>query len=237
MWGEPRLLSLGRVLDQFQLTRPVWGEPSYTHSISSIFDISTHSPRVGRTPRHDGAVNTTPSFQLTRPVWGEPISFLTIFITPLISTHSPRVGRTDIRRFRENARNRFQLTRPVWGEPCTINGIIDRLIPFQLTRPVWGEPSPVYSRLRFQMYFNSLAPCGANRQFVENRLTFCQFQLTRPVWGEPQHKLKVIIPLRISTHSPRVGRTLCLDYGSCESCISTHSPRVGRTARQAQCAD
>ena len=34
---------------------------------------------------------------------------------------------------------------------------------------------------------------------------------------------------RISTHSPRVGRTNGLKQGASWSSISTHSPRVGRT--------
>ena len=56
------------------------------------------------------------------------------------------------------------------------------------------------------------------------------FQLTRPVWGEPYVVVTTCVYKRISTHSPRVGRTdRCVDiYRLCA--ISTHSPRVGRTA-------
>ena len=57
---------------------------------------------------------------------------------------------------------------------------------FQLTRPVWGEPVTDVLIIRFGHNFNSLAPCGANLLVVR--------------YG---HLYK-----RISTHSPRVGRTL-----------------------------
>ena len=34
---------------KFQLTRPVWGEPAVNENGEYIENISTHSPRVGRT--------------------------------------------------------------------------------------------------------------------------------------------------------------------------------------------
>ena len=78
------------------------------------------------------------------------------------------------------------------------------------------------------------------------------FQLTRPVWGEPPNSTSSAGKERISTHSPRVGRTFCCTRGGKENDafqltrpvwgephrtaritlsarISTHSPRVGRT--------
>ena len=132
-----------RDLKLFQLTRPVWGEPRR---------VSEHRINIG--------------FQLTRPVWGEPKR------TRIICTIS-----------------RFQLTRPVWGEPrhTATSRNIRR---FQLTRPVWGEPdllllawaktristhsprvgrtSPSFTCLGRESYFNSLAPCGANRTFASS---------------------------------------------------------------------
>ena len=56
---------------------------------------------------------------------------------------------------------------------------------FQLTRPVWGEP-----------------------RFSRVRAIKLLFQLTRPVWGEPDVQRSVFDRSSISTHSPRVGRTL-----------------------------
>ena len=58
--------------------------------------------------------------------------------------------------------------------------------------------------------FNSLAPCGANLNFRFRRFVLTLFQLTRPVWGEPQAYREIDTNRTISTHSPRVGRTLRL---------------------------
>ena len=80
--------------NQFQLTRPVWGEPSTAIRTLLTLSISTHSPRVGRTPEYRQGLIRRLLFQLTRPVWGEPSTPSTESITPTISTHSPRVGRT-----------------------------------------------------------------------------------------------------------------------------------------------
>ena len=101
---------------KFQLTRPVWGEPKKMEKAKPRFEISTHSPRVGRTTsvrrdRHEpddfnslapcGANPVAPGtatllfrFQLTRPVWGEPLVCDLKESDHEISTHSPRVGRT-----------------------------------------------------------------------------------------------------------------------------------------------
>ena len=59
------------------------------------------------------------------------------------------------------------------------------VVGFQLTRPVWGEPQLRRSGKAAFRHFNSLAPCGANLD--ERVITFTD--------------------TRISTHSPRVGRT------------------------------
>ena len=197
------------------------------------YRISTHSPRVGRTGRncvlrtpciHFNSLapcganrprkllySKFPKFQLTRPVWGEPCEYLHCIVCTNISTHSPRVGRT-------------------------FSGV-------QFTCPVFN--------------FNSLAPCGANRSRRRLQDRAGQFQLTRPVWGEPKELFALAESTRISTHSPRVGRTAHLDmlvYGTMEfqltrpvwgepwrlcTCdddfdISTHSPRVGRTPATAR---
>ena len=160
MWGEPSFRRSCINSRRFQLTRPVWGEPYECCHLLAPLNISTHSPRVGRTVKRTGSREVCSAFQLTRPVWGEP--------------------------FRPKGRNRFhrfQLTRPVWGEPqSAITQYIG--LSFQLTRPVWGEPrqmpyvtsiviisthSPRVGRTHLReklrdrvRNFNSLAPCGAN---------------------------------------------------------------------------
>ena len=101
-------------------------------------------------------------------------------------------------------------------------------------------------------HFNSLAPCGANPRSLAPLGISRGFQLTRPVWGEPALHDPVPKRSKISTHSPRVGRTCrsqsrktqgrqfqltrpvwgeptCVAVISTPGRISTHSPRVGRT--------
>ena len=161
-------------------------------------------------------------------MWGEPYFWFIIPFGPIISTHSPRVGRT-LWQFCE-LDSEFDFNSLA---PCGANLNSGKLFPFvlifQLTRPVWGEPasrmtdiageiisthSPrvgrtsgriVYSRRAID--FNSLAPCGANRFFMDLLGLFYLFQLTRPVWGEPIEVKQFVRGMRISTHSPRVGRT------------------------------
>ena len=43
---------------------------------------------------------------------------------------------------------------------------------------------------------------------MPGRNRFLKFQLTRPVWGEPNKAVVQFYDKNISTHSPRVGRTL-----------------------------
>ena len=85
-------------ISSFQLTRPVWGEPARRLQNGVFKDISTHSPRVGRTRARSMSGYTVRKFQLTRPVWGEPGAACCFLVNRAISTHSPRVGRTLFRR-------------------------------------------------------------------------------------------------------------------------------------------
>ena len=170
-----------------------------------MYVISTHSPRVGRT-------------------FSERISSL---ILP-ISTHSPRVGRTG--HTKRNNNNQYDFNSLA---PCGANLLL--LYPkkwdfsFQLTRPVWGEPHDSHALPKENGYFNSLAPCGANPQRAGATTLAGAFQLTRPVWGEPKRRCTDDKRKRISTHSPRVGRTGTTPLHCVTLTISTHSPRVGRT--------
>ena len=146
-----------------------------------------------------------------------------------ISTHSPRVGRTLRRERTSTPCEQFQLTRPVWGEPA-FSSVSISILRFQLTRPVWGEPDQTYltshdryisthsprvgrtlknnENITSTFNFNSLAPCGANPLVPNMPIISRLFQLTRPVWGEPARPLIDVLRTYISTHSPRVGRTL-----------------------------
>ena len=167
----------------FQLTRPVWGEPAFGIADDNNGEISTHSPRVGRT-------RTNHTYQQGLE----------------ISTHSPRVGRTAQVYCHQCIQRQFQLTRPVWGEPCESN-ISNTLSRISTHSPRVGRTL----RRQYEVYavanFNSLAPCGANPIGQEKSPRSSKFQLTRPVWGEPCVISNGEYETRISTHSPRVGRT------------------------------
>ena len=123
----------------FQLTRPVWGEPccdcsrlrynSHFNSLAPcganlaerlrcrlVLQISTHSPRVGRT------------------------AFARLSIAFLkISTHSPRVGRTLALCARAPLFGHFNSLAPCGANPTSPPSSAQTSA-FQLTRPVWGEP-------------------------------------------------------------------------------------------------
>ena len=101
---------------KFQLTRPAGGEPSFLQFLLLRPQVSTHSPRGGRTrrfyqpgrrragfnslaPRGANQIIASPivaniEFQLTRPAGGEPRSVFALVKFCNVSTHSPRGGRT-----------------------------------------------------------------------------------------------------------------------------------------------
>ena len=134
-----RRRSLRPLPRSFQLTRPVWGEPYNEDEIRAIGQISTHSPRVGRTAHSSSSARLLRNFNSLAPC-GANLALRRTFCR----------------------REEFQLTRPVWGEPRQVVehrntvGHFNSLAPCganQVTlddRPIVGD-------------FNSLAPCGANR--------------------------------------------------------------------------
>ena len=174
--------------------------------------ISTHSPRVGRTPRENPPAPIFRNFNS---------------LAPCGANQAERRGATDRYHFNSLA-------------PCGANlgssDVTNLALLFQLTRPVWGEPRLLCGFAEVIGNFNSLAPCGANLLVDFVSLTVSAFQLTRPVWGEPTMPLKVNGVLIISTHSPRVGRTsLCpvlyvrsLDFNSLAPCGANRVVSVGR---------
>ena len=191
------------------------------------------------------------AFQLTRPVWGEPRNYVSKLNTIYISTHSPRVGRTAGEQTVKDRIDEFQLTRPVWGEPvsCSVDFVCPKI---STHSPRVGRTSSTKTTATPTAYFNSLAPCGANPRIPLKEPSGRPFQLTRTVWGEPIERDRDADDNSISTHSPRVGRTLPkqvkeglgsifqltrpvwgepktrAEYDKIIK-ISTHSPRVGRT--------
>ena len=168
------------------------------------------------------------AFQLTRPVRGEPTVSAMRFSRPLISTHSPRAGRTIPLAPVVDIDDDFNSLAPCGANLLRLLAIALQLT-FQLTRPVRGEPylsesstlilaisthSPRAGRtenclhfLNAPSHFNSLAPCGANPVCEKPACCRSSFQLTRPVRGEPIDYMVNGVPVEISTHSPRAGRT------------------------------
>ena len=172
-----------------------------------------------------------------------------------ISTHSPRAGRTGMIGNTPVYCLSFQLTRPVRGEPYANGNTLDYTI-ISTHSPRAGRTNPSVDKARNNGYFNSLAPCGANRMPFATSPKSQPFQLTRPVRGEPAQLQIANIAIEISTHSPRAGRTLLKrskaklrkNFNSLAPCganlcpkteycalllISTHSPRAGRTKKLA----
>ena len=139
-------------------------------------------------------------------MWGEPFGSPNSSSAAGISTHSPRVGRTGIVNVKHDPKTDFNSLAPCGANPLRL---------------------PIDSAS--MSHFNSLAPCGANLHLNRYQRPAFSFQLTRPVWGEPNGFDIVYIDGTISTHSPRVGRTINAAPFQGIDDISTHSPRVGRT--------
>ena len=184
MWGEPKTQKEAFSNDRFQLTRPVWGEPRRLLVNRLSLPISTHSPRVGRTRQAAIILITPRNFNSLAPCGANPVCRL---LTARSTT--------------------FQLTRPVWGEPLVVRvkNALDRI---STHSPRVGRTVARRWARQRRRNFNSLAPCGANLSNGAAPTSSLLFQLTRPVWGEPRLQAIRATRCRISTHSPRVGRTL-----------------------------
>ena len=60
-------VSIGHSVCKFQLTRPAWGEPQIADAQYMAMNISTHSPRVGRTHRNSPNTITRTHFNSLAP--------------------------------------------------------------------------------------------------------------------------------------------------------------------------
>ena len=203
-----------RLLSQFQLTRPVWGEPSIKCTSTRHFMISTHSPRVGRTAVYNDAARQSthfnslapcganhdckthlPSrttFQLTRPVWGEPLRNIDRNTLSTISTHSPRVGRTttlgtnDIGTLISTHSPR--VGRTFLRRPC------QRSLTISTHSPRVGRTHALVALLTFARTFQLTRPVWGEPSGFSVCCLSIAFQLTRPVWGEPLSKTRMYSP-------------------------------------------
>ena len=232
VWGEPLKTGLTERTIEFQLTRPVWGEPGDFYAARPRKGISTHSPRVGRTKRRRANCAPNWHFNSLAPCGANLANKRVSGFLIAISTHSPRVGRTAVTIEKSLVRDGFQLTRPVWGEPGDNPSPLRYLDDFNSLAPC-GANLIVVKHIPSQKDFNSLAPCGANPPSGTRLGSPSNFNSLAPCGANPNRLQNLWIAVPISTHSPRVGRTLNFRYNiSVRRFISTHSPRVGRTAQK-----
>src|SRR5699024_198374 len=102
--------------------------------------ISTHSPRVGRTMDMETVVGTFTDFNSLAPCGANLVGVVPLMKLSTISTHSPRVGRTGGADGGKRYLVHFNSLAPCGANrrplPSTWQGR-----QFQLTRPVWGEPT------------------------------------------------------------------------------------------------
>ena len=207
---------------------------------------------MGRTPPRSGRPSKATNFNSLAPCGANRVENGVIAGAIKISTHSPRVGRT-IRRARGRDHHRISTHSPRVGRTDDIQKYSARRRRFQLTRPVWGEPDRFSVHRSGMPDFNSLAPCWANPVVLECCIIVVYFNSLAPCGANLSDVIKYVLSHKISTHSPRVGRTVnrhrsgtpTLNFNSLAPCganlegtgvnvetfnaISTHSPRVGRT--------
>ena len=147
--------------------------------------------------------------------------------TSAISIHTPRVGRDDIRPAGGVFMHDFNPHAPCGARLCKM----------QSRRP--------------SKYFNPHAPCGARPYDELVAALNAGFQSTRPVWGATALVVSMSGRVRISIHTPRVGRDRAraidlykrqdfnprapcgarrspVSVQRARSAISIHAPRVGR---------
>ena len=205
-WGEPFCPRCDASTNKFQLTRPAWGEPTSNLRNYPNRSISTHSPRVGRTPRHRLIQRFPQNFNSLAPRGANRHLLFFIASPPNFNSLAPR-GANPIRTRKRYPVCVFQLTRPAWGEP-SVHPLRYCLSRISTHSPRVGRTFGSGAQIYTKQYFNSLAPRGANPKWGHTNLTNWQFQLTRPAWGEPCRYRRQKMGQQISTHSPRVGRTL-----------------------------
>ena len=145
----------------FQSTLPAWGETGLRIQPHMTYDISIHSPRMGRDPP-DAPAPPPPAYFNPLSPHGERHDLHQSFIQGInISIHSPRMGRDSLAR---------------------INLPSDFV--FQSTLPAWGETLSVGRRATNCRYFNPLSPHGERLNGEVSDIVTVGFQSTLPAWGE-----------------------------------------------------
>ena len=168
----------------FQFTLPAWGETGLRIQPHMTYDISIHSPRMGRDPP-DAPAPPPPAYFNPLSPHGERHDLHQSFIQGInISIHSPRMGRDSLARINLPSDFVFQSTLPAWGETKISRAIMYFITKFQSTLPAWGETLSVGRRATNCRYFNPLSPHGERLNGEVSDIVTVGFQSTLPAWGE-----------------------------------------------------
>ena len=161
MWGEPFYFCVSHALyHHFNSLAPCGANHFGQEKDLYHNQISTHSPRVGRT-QFAALLCSIEEISTHSPRVGRTDKGVCRFLITQISTHSPRVGRTDVVHEGLQLHHDFNSLAPC-GANLEDKRVRVTATTFQLTRPVWGEPRLGDRFLCRDSNFNSLAPCGAN---------------------------------------------------------------------------
>ena len=144
--------------------------------------ISTHSPRKGRSGDKRGRDDREVEFQLTRPAGGDPLPRLRPrFRFPDFNSLAQRGAiRFAVRRVRRQCG--FQLTRPAGGRSAMDNTNVFLDVDFNSLAPR-GRSGTGFAITIENGNFNSLAPRGAILLLFAMFQYLRKFQLTRPAGG------------------------------------------------------
>ena len=146
--------------------------------------------------------------------------------TDEISIHSPRMGR-DGGCPRSGAGHRYFNPLSPHGERHAAAGS-SAADAISIHSPRMGRDGICYEQIADELDFNPLSPHGERPVGASSALSPAGFQSTLPAWGETYRCPQAGHCIRISIHSPRMGRDP--DGGRVwpGRAISIHSPRMGR---------
>ena len=191
----------------FQSTRPGWGATLFHHHSARAFDISIHTPRVGRDFCYLlGATGTDPiSIHTPRVARREKLSLNCL---TSISIHTPRVGRDAAM-----AAEAYQVTCISIHTPRVGR---DNLKLITTTLDIISIHTPRVGRR------GTAAPAAGAKAF----------QSTRPGWGATGHRPRAP-GRRDSIHTPRVGRDVRRQHrcACSHNYFNPHAPGGARRAR------
>ena len=144
---------------EFQSTRPVWGVTWRTYICIISYNISIHTPRVGRDAVSGCLKCKICPFQSTRPVWGVTVLRHCVALPMQISIHTPRVGR-DQDRIRCGRHHGISIHTPRVGRDNTLY-FVSAGLQISIHTPRVGRDYLHRFSAEPTTNFNPHAPCGA----------------------------------------------------------------------------